>query len=311
MPGHWGVDDIGDLHGRKVVVTGANSGLGYQTALALARHGASVVLACRNAERADAALSDIRAEVADADLKVAAVDLADLASVRRFAETSSGEELDVLVNNAGVMAIPHRVTADGFEMQFGTDHLGHFALTGLLLPALLRRPASRVVTVSSFAHVMGRIDFDDLQGERRYGKWAAYGQAKLANLLFAFELDRRAKASGVGLLSVAAHPGYAATNLQTTGPKMEGRAFMTRANQMANQVFAQSASAGALPILYVATAPGLRGGEFFGPNLWMRGHPAPAWRTPAARNQETALRLWTVSEQLTGVSFDLVRPPAA
>jgi NAD(P)-dependent dehydrogenase (short-subunit alcohol dehydrogenase family) len=300
----WGVDDIGDLHGKRIVVTGANSGLGYETALALAGRGASVLLACRNPARAEAAAARIRAEVPKAELEAGTLDLADLASVRRFADSCSQTTLDVLVDNAGVMAIPRRVTADGFEMQFGTNHLGHFALTGLLLPALLRAPAPRVVTVSSFAHVIGRIDFGDLQHEHHYGRWTAYGQAKLANLLFAMELDRRAKAAGSELRSIAAHPGYAATNLQTTGPVMEGRAWMVRANELSNKVFAQSAAGGALPILYAATVPELRGGEFIGPRYGSRGAPVRSWSSRAARDQATAGRLWSVSEELTGVHFD-------
>jgi NAD(P)-dependent dehydrogenase (short-subunit alcohol dehydrogenase family) len=301
----WGVDDMGDLHGQRIVVTGANSGIGYEAALALARKGAVVVLACRRPERAEAAASSIEAEVPKAELELATIDLADLASVRRFAASWSDRTLDVLVDNAGVMAIPHRVTTDGFEMQFGTNHLGHFALAGMLLPALLRAPAPRVVTVSSFAHLIGRIDFADLQHERRYGRWSAYGQAKLANLLFALELDRRAKAAGSPLRSIAAHPGYAATNLQTTGPAMEGRAFMVRFNELANRLFAQSAARGALPTLYAATAPDLAGGEFIGPVYWMRGAPTRAWCKPVARDQAVAQRLWNVSEELTGVRYDL------
>jgi NAD(P)-dependent dehydrogenase (short-subunit alcohol dehydrogenase family) len=300
----WCADDMGDLHGQRVLVTGANSGIGYETALALARKGATVVMACRRPERGEAAAGRIEAEVPKAELELATLDLADLASIRDFAASWSGRTLDVLVDNAGVMAIPHRVTADGFEMQFGTNHLGHFALAGRLLPSLLGSPAPRVVTVSSFAHLIGRIDFADLQHERRYGRWGAYGQAKLANLLFALELDRRAKAAGSTLRSVAAHPGYAATNLQTTGPAMEGRAFMVRFNGWANHVFAQSAAAGALPSLYAATAPDLAGGEFIGPVYWMRGAPTRAWCTPLARDRAVAQRLWSVSEELTGVRYD-------
>ncbi len=302
--GRWGATDIGDLHGRTAVVTGANSGLGYRISLVLAAHGASVVLACRHAERAEAAQRAIRSEVPNAAVTVGSLDLADLASVRRFASTYSAERIDLLVNNAGVMAIQHRLTADGFEMQFGTNHLGHFALTGLLLPALLRCRAPRVVTVSSLVHVVGKLDFNDLQHERRYGKWGSYAQAKLANLLFAFELDRRARSVGSSLLSLAAHPGYAATNLQATGPRMAGKAFVAQVIEVMNSVVAQSAARGALPTLYAACAPGLHGGEFIGPHLGMWGSPARAWCTPRARNEEAARRLWEVSEQLTGVTFD-------
>jgi NAD(P)-dependent dehydrogenase (short-subunit alcohol dehydrogenase family) len=304
MSGRWGSDDLGDLHGRTAIVTGANSGIGYATALALAGHGVSVVLACRNPERAATAQASIRGEFPGADVSAGSLDLADLASVRKFASTHAEGRVDILVNNAGVMAIPHRLTADGFEMQFGTNHLGHFALTGLLLPALLRSSAPRVVTVTSVMHILGKVDFADLQHERRYNRWGPYTEAKLANLLFAFELDRRARSAGSALLSLAAHPGYAATNLQATGARMEGRALVARATEAATRVVAQSAAAGALPVLYAATAPGLHGGEFVGPHLWMWGHPAPAWCTPAARDQDAARHLWEVSEQLTGVAFE-------
>jgi NAD(P)-dependent dehydrogenase (short-subunit alcohol dehydrogenase family) len=295
------------MAGKTAVVTGANSGLGYFTASELARHGAHVVLACRNQTRGAEAVASIEAEVPRADLKLAILDLSELESVRQFAKQYDAEHdgLDLLVNNAGVMAIPHRRTADGFEMQFGTNHLGHFALTGLLLPALLNRPASRVVTVSSMAHLIGRISFDDLQHEKSYSKWQAYGQSKLANLLFARELDRRAKRAGSVLISVAAHPGYAATNLQTAGPEMAGQRLQARVMEVLNRVVAQPAAQGALPTLYGASAAGVVGGEFFGPNqiFGMRGYPTRSLSSPAGRSVETAGRLWTVSEDLTGVTF--------
>lgn len=303
----WTAANMPDLHGKTTVVTGANSGLGYFTALELARHGAEVVLACRNQAKGEEAMASMRAEVPGGQLQLASLDLADLASVRQFAKQfqADHEGLDVLVNNAGVMAIPHHRTADGFEMQFGTNHLGHFALTGLLLPALLARKAPRVVAVSSMAHVIGRIRFDDLQHEKSYSKWLAYGQSKLANLLFARELDRRAKQAGSRLIAVAAHPGYAATNLQTAGPEMAGRQLQARVMEALNGIVAQSAAQGALPTLYGAVAPEVVGGEFFGPNqlLGMRGYPTRSMSTPAGRNVETAARLWTVSEELTGVKF--------
>jgi NAD(P)-dependent dehydrogenase (short-subunit alcohol dehydrogenase family) len=308
----WTTDDIPSLAGRTAVVTGANSGLGFETTLALARAGAHVVLACRDQARGGDALDRVRQAVPAADVRLDRLDLADLASVRKFAADFSAEHdgLDILVNNAGVMAIPRRETTDGFEMQFGTNHLGHFALTGLLLESLLGRPAARVVTVSSTAAAIGRIRFDDLQGSRRYGKWTAYGQAKLANQLFALELDRRATNLGVDLVSVAAHPGYAATNLQAVGPLMSGSRLMERLNDLANLVFAQSAADGALPSLYGATAPGVRGGEYFGPDrlFGMRGHPKPVSFVRAANKLETARRLWEVSETLTGVRFGTLDP---
>jgi NAD(P)-dependent dehydrogenase (short-subunit alcohol dehydrogenase family) len=241
------------------------------------------------------------------------LDLGDLASVRRFTDSYHNAHggLDLLVNNAGVMAIPKLTTTDGFETQFGTNHLGHFALTGLLLPALLARPGSRVVTVSSSVAVIGRIRFDDLQGAG-YNPWLAYGQSKLANLLFSFELARRASVADLDLVSVAAHPGYAATNLQTTGPALRGSRLGVRGAAAANRVLAQSDSQGALPVLYGATAPGLRGGEYFGPDrlFGMRGQPTRVRPPRAARNPETARRLWQVSEQLTGVHFGGVEQSA-
>src|SRR3954451_12678805 len=220
----WTARDVPDQGGRRVVVTGANSGIGFHAARELAAHGADVTLAVRDVARGEAASARMTGTVA-----VERLDLADLASVRAFAARFEGP-LDLLVNNAGVMAPPLRRTADGFELQLGTNHLGHFALTGVLLGALRARPGARVVTVSSNAHKAGRIDFDDLQGERRYRRWRAYGQSKLANLLFMFELDRRARDAGLDLVSVAAHPGYAATNLQFNAPPLHERLVMRVSN---------------------------------------------------------------------------------
>jgi NAD(P)-dependent dehydrogenase (short-subunit alcohol dehydrogenase family) len=312
----WTTDDIPRLSGLTAVVTGANSGLGFETALALAGAGAHVVLACRDETRGGVALDRIRGAVPAADVRLELLDLADLASVRKFAADFSAahDGLDILVNNAGVMAIPRRQTSDGFEMQFGTNHLGHFALTGLLFERLLTRPGARpgarVVTVSSEMARIGRIRFDDLQGSRHYGKWAAYGQAKLANQLFTLELDRRAAGHGADLVSVAAHPGFAATNLQAVGPRMRGSGMAERLSDLANAVFAQPAAAGALPSLYAATAAGVRGGQYFGPDglFGMRGHPTPASFVRAARDLDTARRLWEVSEELTGVRFTTLDP---
>ncbi|MEA2457717.1 MAG: hypothetical protein QOC95_689 [Thermoleophilaceae bacterium] len=311
----WTADQIPDLRGRQAVVTGANSGLGLQIALELARHGAHVVLACRDTRKGDEAAARIRASAPDADIEVARLDLADLASVHGFAEWYAEHRsgLDLLVNNAGVMALPHRRTADGFEMQFGTNHLGHFALTGLLLPSLLERPAARVVTMSSGAHQMGRFNFDDLQRERRYQRWMAYGQSKLANLLFAFELARRAALADLDLTSVAAHPGYAATNLQTAGALMEGSGLKERLATLGNKLFAQSGAQGALPALYAATMPDVEGGEYFGPDGrgGARGYPTRVSTNKAARDPELARRLWSASEELTGVTFERLEPATA
>ncbi|MDX3113232.1 oxidoreductase [Streptomyces scabiei] len=308
----WSVGDIPDQGGRTAVVTGANSGLGYVTSRELARKGARVVLACRSEARGAEAVRRLREEVPGADVEVGRLDLGDLASVREFADSSPFERLDLLVNNAGVMAMPYGVTADGFETQFGVNHLGHFALTGLLLPALLEaaeRPAgARVVTVSSMAHLLGNIDPGDLNSERGYRRWVAYGRSKTANLLFTHELARRLEAAGAGVVAAAAHPGYAATNLQTAGPRAEGRRVAERLMTLGNRVIAQPAEAGALPALHAATAPGVRPDSFTGPSLAMwRGAPAPSWRAPWTLDDRAGRLLWAASEQLTGVSFDVLK----
>jgi NAD(P)-dependent dehydrogenase (short-subunit alcohol dehydrogenase family) len=307
---HWTAADIPDLGERVAIVTGANSGLGWQTTLELARHGAAVTMACRDEARGREALDRVRAEVPTGDVTCRLVDLADLGSVRAFADevTAAQAGIDVLVNNAGVMAVPYRRTADGFESQLATNHLGHFALTGRLLPALLARPAARVVTVSSTVAVVGRIDFDDLQSTRHYFRWQAYAQSKLANQLFAYELARRAEAAGTSLVSVAAHPGYAATNLQTAGPAMSGHRVRAEFMKIGNRLFAQSDADGARPLLYAATAPGVTGGEYFGPDGFFGQHGFPRRVTPPrqARREDTARRLWAVSEELTGVEYRFV-----
>ncbi len=301
--------EIPDQHNRIAVITGANSGIGLEAARRLAGAGAHVVLACRDTAKGDSAASSIRHSAPGATLDVEALDLASLDSVRSFAERYEHARLDLLINNAGVMASPHGKTADGFELQLGTNHLGHFALTGLLLARLLATPGARVVTVSSTAHKFGRIDFDDLQSERSYRRWPAYGQSKLANLLFALELDRRLRTAGADLLSVAAHPGYAATNLQFAVTPSRIERF---GSVILNRIYAQSAERGARPTLYAATAE-LPGGSFVGPDGFqeMRGEPTLVKPTRAARDPETARRLWDVSEELTGVRFALAPAPVA
>jgi NAD(P)-dependent dehydrogenase (short-subunit alcohol dehydrogenase family) len=306
MSAQWTTDQIPDQRGRTAVVTGANSGLGLATARELARAGASVTLACRSTDRGATAAREIEAAVpGGAAVEVAALDLGSLASVQAFAERflAAHEGLDLLINNAGVMAPPRRVTADGFELQLGTNYLGHFALTGRLLGAMQGRGDARVVTLSSNAHKMGRIDFDDLQSERHYRRWRAYGQSKLADLLFALELDRRLRADGSAVRSLAAHPGYAATNLQSAAAPALDRLVMV----VSNRLMAQSAEMGALPTLYAATQPGLQGGTYVGPDGRgeFRGHPVPVSPNTAARDRQTAARLWNVSEKLTAVNFSL------
>ena len=296
----WTAEQIPDQSGRTAVVTGANSGLGLSTARELARAGAHVVLACRNLEKGEAALQEV-----GSGAELEQLDLASLESVKAFAERfrAAHDGLDLLINNAGLMAPPRGVTADGFELQFGTNVLGHFALTGRLLGALEGREDARVVTLSSGAHKIGRINFDDLQSERRYSRWRAYGQSKLGDLMLALELDRRLRAAGSTVRSIGAHPGYAATNLQSTAPPALDRAVMA----VSNRLLAQSGDMGALPTLYAATYPGLEGGTYIGPDGFMeqRGHPEPVTPSKAARNEENAQRLWDVCEELTGVHYEL------
>jgi NAD(P)-dependent dehydrogenase (short-subunit alcohol dehydrogenase family) len=305
----WTPADMPSLTGQRAIVTGANSGLGYEVALELARHGADVLLACRVQSRADEAVARIRTAVPDANVSTGVLDLAELESVRAFAaERAEGPPIHILVNNAGVMAVPRQYTKDGFELHLATNHLGHFALTALLLPALVAEPWSRVVSVSSGVAQAGRVDFDDLQSRRGYQRWGAYAQSKLANLLLAFELDRRAQAAGRQLVSVAAHPGYAATNLQTAAPGESGNWFQVRMMEFSNSVFAQSAAQGAQPLLYAATAPDVHGGDYYGPR-WFFGLRGPATRvTPPGRalDPDAAARLWAASEELTGVSFNFL-----
>jgi NAD(P)-dependent dehydrogenase (short-subunit alcohol dehydrogenase family) len=299
MAADWDVQDITDQSGRTAIVTGANSGLGLVTARELARAGASVVMACRNLDKGHAAVDEVRAAVPDAQVQLDELDLASLASVRAFADRFKAphDGLDLLINNAGVMGTPRRRTADGFELQFGTNHLGHFALTTALLETMEGREDARVVTLSSSAHKMGRINFDNLNGDRHYFRWNAYGQSKLANLLFALELDRRLRAAGSTVKSLAAHPGYAATNLQSAGPPMFDRLVMVASNAL----IAQSDEMGALPILYAATEPGLESGTYVGPDGFQeqRGHPKIVKPSGRARDPETARRLWEVSERMT------------
>ena len=287
----WDARDIVDQQGRTFVVTGANSGLGAEAAKALVKAGAHVILACRNVDKGKAVAAPLgeRAEVRR-------LDLADLASVREFAD--SVDAVDVLVNNAGVMAVPLGRTADGFEMQFGTNHLGHFALTGLLLGKV----ADRVVTMSSTMHKIGSIDLDDLNWERRtYRRWPAYGQSKLANLLFTYELQRKLSASGSQVRALASHPGYAATNLQSHTESISSRVMA-----LANPFIAQSAKMGALPMLYAATVPDAIGGSYLGPSSMFetRGYPKVVSSNRKSHDRSVARQLWSASEQLTGVTYD-------
>jgi NAD(P)-dependent dehydrogenase (short-subunit alcohol dehydrogenase family) len=303
----WVTTNIPPQDGKTFLVTGANSGLGFEAAKLLASRGASVLMAVRNLDKGRHAVEAICAEIPHARLELLSLDLADLASIGRFAEEvrASQSRLHALVNNAGVMAITQRNTVDGFEMQFGTNHLGHFALTGLLLPLLLRTPGSRVVTMSSGIHIIGRINFEDLQSEKGYSDFRAYAQSKLANLLFTYELQRRLVKAGSASVALAAHPGYASTNLQAVGPTMTESAARQAMMRAANRLLAQTAAMGALSIVYAATSPDANGGEYYGPSgmLGQRGYPKKARSSAASYDEAAAGRLWQVSEELTGVKY--------
>jgi NAD(P)-dependent dehydrogenase (short-subunit alcohol dehydrogenase family) len=317
--GEWTTAEMPEMDDRVVVVTGANSGLGYEATRTFARKGAHVVMACRSEERGEEAKRRIRTEEAGrvrGSLEVASLDLADLEAVRAFADEfrATHDDLHVLCNNAGVMAIPRSETADGFEMQFGVNHLGHFALTGHLLDRLVNTDGrTRVVTQSSGVHERGDIDFADLQHEKSYDEWEAYAQSKLANVLFAYELQRRLDDANAEVASVACHPGYAATNLQRRGPEMRGSTVRLWAMKAMNAVLAQSAGDGALPMLYAASAHDIEGGEYVGPGglLNMRGPPEIQRSSEISYDRNRADRLWRVSEELTGVAYDLERPATA
>jgi NAD(P)-dependent dehydrogenase (short-subunit alcohol dehydrogenase family) len=306
--GSWRLADVPSLDGRTAVVTGANSGIGFEAASMLAARGARVILACRDPHRGKEAVERLLARVPRADAELQPLDLASLSSVRSFADGLCArlDGLDLLVNNAGIMAIPRRETADGFEMQIGTNHLGHFALTARLWPLLRARAGARVVNVSSMAHRMGRIAFDDLHGRLSYQRWRSYGQSKLANLLFTFELDRRVRTAKIAVGAVAAHPGYSATNLQATSA--QDSAFAEWFMGLGNSLVAQSAEAGAWPTVYAAAMPDVASGDYIGPGGWleMGGPPRTVQANAAARDPDAARRLWELSEQETGETFAVV-----
>ena len=302
----WVSANVPDQTGRVFVVTGANSGIGFEAIRGLRMTGAHVVMACRNADKAAEALGRLEAERLDGSAEVRLLDLADLSSVRAFAEAYDLDRLDGLVNNAGVMALPRRETADGFEMQFGTNVLGHYALTGRLLTHLVGTPHSRTVWLSSIAHRFGKIDFDDLNGEASYSPWGAYGQSKLADLLLAGELDRRFHEARTDAISVAAHPGFTDTNLQTGAAEMKGSTIEKTVNQALNRAVAMPTWKGALPTLLAATGRGVRGGDYIGPTGWgeVWGLPGKAKKSSRARDAKVARRLADVCEDLTGVPLD-------
>ena len=294
----WGAADIPDQAGRTAVITGANSGIGLEAARYLAGRGAHVVLACRDTDKAKAAADGLAARIPGTEVDVVSLDLSELASVHRAAQEIRSRylRLDLLVNNAGLMMPPYERTQDGFELQFGTNHLGHFALAGLVLPSLLEVAGSRVVTVSSNGHKLGRIHFDDLQFERRYRRMGAYSQSKLANLMFTYELQRRLSGAGT-TIAVAAHPGLASTELARYTPAIVAFFYV--------RVMTQKAAMGALPTLRAATDPGVLGGQYYGPGGFFGARGYPKLAESSGQSHDTAIqrRLWTVSEELTGVTF--------
>lgn len=307
----WTAQDIPDQTGRTFVITGASSGLGFEATRALLRKGATVIAGCRNLAKGRA-LADLGGS---GIVELRRLELSDLDSVATFADevSQAHDHIDVLINNAGVMAIPKALSPTGIEMQFAVNHLGHFALTGRLLPSLLAAPSARVVTVSSTAHRLGSMDLDDLSAERSYQRWRAYGRSKLANLLFTYELQRRFAKAEVAAIAVAAHPGFAATDLQVAHARAKGRRLEEQASRLMNRVMAQSAAAGALPELYAATDPAVRGGQFFGPDRLFetRGHPTVVQPNSAARSTTDAARLWRESVQLTGVDYSELAPASS
>jgi NAD(P)-dependent dehydrogenase (short-subunit alcohol dehydrogenase family) len=298
MTSKWTTEDMPNLAGKTAVVTGANSGIGYEMVRALIRKGAMVILACRNKDKGEAAVRQIAQECPGAKAELGLLDLSSLASVRRFAGefTHRCDRLDILINNAGIMRTPFGKTADGFELQFGVNHLGHFALTGLLLALIIRTRQARVVTVSSWGHHFGKIDFDNLSPDKGYDAGVAYGQSKLANLLFTYELQRRFRDAGVDAMAAAAHPGWTAgTNL----------AVHWRMVRLLSLFIGQKPSIGALPALYAATAPDVQGGEYYGPRSWggIRGYPTKVQSSARSYDMDVAAKLWTISEELTGVRY--------
>jgi NAD(P)-dependent dehydrogenase (short-subunit alcohol dehydrogenase family) len=309
----WTAADVADQSGRTAIVTGANSGLGIVTATALARRGATVVLACRDVGKAERAARLIGAEGGRGRVEVVRTDLASLSSIRAAAGDlrSTYSQVDLLINNAGVMAVPYERTEDGFELTLATNHFGHFALTGLLLDRLLTTAGSRIVTVSSVAHRRGLVRFDDLQSEERYEPAEAYDQSKLANLLFTNELNARLEASGANTIALAAHPGNVRTDLWRTSSRLE-RVLISPRLRVLNFWLVQTAELGALPTLRAAVDPDARGGDFYGPTgrFQYTGSPARVDPSPRAHDPVAQRRLWDVSEQLTGVSYGLAQPPA-
>jgi len=303
----WNENNIQDLTDKIAIVTGGNSGLGLETVRVLALKNCKVIMASRNIEKASPAKDRILTSFPNADIEIMQLNLADLTSVREFAEkfNSKVSSLDLLINNAGVMDIPYSKTKENFEMQLGTNHFGHFALTGLLLDKLLQTENSRIVTLSSMIHKYGNINFNDLNSENKYSSWGAYAQSKLANLLFAYELQRKFEKIDTSTISVAAHPGYTATNLQMVGAELRSSSIQEKVMSFMNKYIAQKIEMGALPTLYAATADDINGGDYVGPEgfMEMSGYPKKVSSSERSHSKPIAERLWMESEKLTGVTF--------
>ncbi len=308
MAKKWTVDDVPDLAEKIIIVTGANSGIGYEAAKEFSRKGAKTILACRNMEKAKSALAKIKSEVPDSEAEIMQLDLASLKSIHKFAEKfrAKHKRLDILLNNAGIMMSPYGKTEDGFELQFGTNHLGHFALTGLVISLLLKAPGSRIVNVSSMGHRFGDVDFDKIMYEedKEYSPMKAYGRSKLANLLFTYELQHRLEANKKRVITVAAHPGNSNTKL---GKYLEKKLWFRIIKSLYMPIFAQSAAMGALPMIRASVDANVKGGEYYGPGgfMGMRGHPVKVESNKASHDEKSAKTLWKISEKLTSIKYNI------
>lgn len=309
MSKNWSAKDIPNLDGKIIVITGANSGLGFECSKVLAQKGATIIMAVRTVAKGEQAKADILKQNPTASIDVMRLDVGDLSSVREFAEAfkATYDRLDILLNNAGVMAIPRQETTDGFEMQLGVNHLGHFALTGLLLDVIVKTPNARIHNVTSSANYSGSINFDDLMGEKDYGRWSAYGQSKLANVFFTYELQKRLTSAGYDTITNTSHPGLVLTNLQANSVEQSGAGIEAFLYRLLGPLMAQDVSMGILPMLYGSVAEDAKGGVFYGPRTFnLRGYPAEKKANSDANDAQALKRFWEISEDLTGVNYDLL-----